>query len=98
MIEGKLEKAKVVADAIGIVFQEHKPTLVEGFLALGCVMRSLGEFFYDREDITLASVFEDYKKSPNLPGALIIHADQVWEILKIFTKMKTVEETGEENE
>jgi hypothetical protein len=94
MIEGNMAKTKELAEKLADVIRDEKPNLVEGFLAISGVMRSLGELFYHLKDASPEAVLENYKTNPNLPGALMIHADQAWEILKIFIEFG---EEGDKN-
>jgi len=66
------------------LLNEHRLSVVESAYALASALRLLGESEYDRDDTSLEAVLADYHGSPNFPGALIIHADQIHKIREIF--------------
>lgn len=80
------DKVEELIDFISEAIKATDCHLVEVVYALSSVLRSLGEHFYDKDDVSYEAVLADYKESPSFPGALILHAEGLPKIYELFTK------------
>jgi hypothetical protein len=87
-----MDKVEEVLKQIFSICQNEQMSISQIICLISSLSLSLGSYLYDKDPDNLPAIAEDYKNSPTVGAALILHSKGLIDIMTIFL------EKGEKDE